>query len=64
MERYFDNKIIFEHGKFNMEHTNLIEELKKWQYELNVSDPKITKIDDVIIRLERRHLNSKIESGS
>lgn len=41
-----------------MEHVNLIEELKKWQYELNTDDPKITKLDDVIIRLERRHLDS------
>lgn len=70
MERYFDNKIILEYGKFIMKHVNLIEELKKWQYELNAGDPKITKIDNVIIRLERVYLNSnkmlwnKIESGS
>ena len=41
-----------------MEHYKLIEELKTWQSELKVGDPKIAKIDSVIIRLERRYLNS------
>ena len=48
-----------------MEHYKLIDALKRWQSELKVGDPKITKIDNIIIRLERRYLNSnRIESGS
>ena len=47
------------------EKLKLIEALKRWQSELKVGDPKITKIDNIIIRLERRYLNSnRIESGS
>lgn len=76
MERFFKHcKAIVYHVKFIMDHWKLIKELKAWQYELEAGDPKIAKLDDVIIRLERRHLDSnnkintiieynKIKSGS
>jgi len=70
MERFIKHcKAITDYIKFILEHLKLIKELKRWQYELEVGDPKIAKLDDVIIRLERRHLDSdykinEMKSGS
>lgn len=37
-------------------YNNVIDELKKQQSELIVGDPKIMKLDNVIIRVERKRL--------